>query len=149
MTSLARGQLLFVYGSLRQASEHPMAQRLAATAEFAGTARTQGALYWAGDEFPGLTLTQDETYTNGDLYLIVDPGLLDVLDAYEGPAYERQRRPVESQSMGPAAAWVYVYLGPVSEERRIESGDFLAEAEQRMLTRRALTSAAGAGAEGS
>lgn len=131
MKSLARGQLLFVYGTLRRGSSHPLAQRLAETAEYAGEARAPGALYWAGDDYPGLLPTQDESYTKGDLYLLPDPALLDVLDTYEGATYERRRMPVESFTMGPAAAWVYVFLAQANPNQRIESGDYLQALAER------------------
>ena len=147
MKSLARGQLLFVYGTLRRGSTHPVAERLAANAEYAGEARVQGELYWATEEYPGLAATRDEeSYTKGDLYLLPDPGLLDVLDAYEGSAYERRRMPVESFSMGPAAAWVYVYLPSVTPERRIGHGDFLAAWTERYGEAPKALSAAASGA---
>lgn len=148
MKSLARGQLLFVYGTLRRGSSHPLAQRLAETAEYAGEARAQGELYWAHEDFPGLALTQDEqTYTKGDLYLLPDPALLDVLDAYEGSSYERRRLPVESFTMGPAAAWVYIYLPQPNADQRIASGDFLAALAERQQGQKQLAAAAGADVE--
>jgi gamma-glutamylcyclotransferase (GGCT)/AIG2-like uncharacterized protein YtfP len=143
MKSLARGQLLFVYGTLRRGSSHPLAQRLADTAEHAGEARIQGELFWVQEEFPGLTLTQDEnSYVRGDLYFVPDPALLDVLDNYEGESYERRRLPVESFSMGPAAAWVYIYLPPPNAEQRIANGDFLAALTERKNQQKSLAAAA-------
>lgn len=148
MKSLARGQLLFVYGTLRRGSSHPLAQRLAESAEYAGEARAQGELYWAHEDYPGLKLTQDENAkVHGDLYLLTEPALLDALDTYEGTSYERRRLPVESVTMGPAAAWVYVYEVGVDGTKRIASGDFLQALAERQQTQKALSAAVSSGAE--
>ena len=131
MKSLARGQLLFVYGTLRRESSHPLAQRLASTSEYRGEAKIPGNLYWTGDDFPGLIPAEVDATVVGDLYQLDDPALLDVIDVYEGSFYERKRLPVESPVTGPAAAWVYIYLGAVDPARRIEQGDFIAALRAR------------------
>jgi len=131
MTSLARGQLLFVYGTLRRGFPHPFAQRLAQTAEYLGEAKVQSQLYWVTEDYPGLMpSTADDHWTQGDLYSLADPALLDILDQYEGAAYERRRLPIHT-AMGPAAAWVYIYQGSITPELRIASGDFLEAARER------------------
>jgi gamma-glutamylcyclotransferase (GGCT)/AIG2-like uncharacterized protein YtfP len=143
MSSLARGQLLFVYGTLRRGFSHPLAQRLAQTAEYMGEASVQSQLYWVTEDYPGMVPSKEEAHSVvGDLYSLSDPSLLEVLDQYEGAAYERRRLPVNS-GMGPAAAWVYVYQGAITPELKIEGGDFLLAARKRER----LTESAVAGAE--
>lgn len=135
MKSLARGQLLFVYGTLRRESSHPLAARLAATCEYLGEATLPGKLYWTKDDFPGLIPDEGPEVVTGDLYQAPDVNLLDVLDLYDGNHYERRRLPVSSQVTGLAAAWVYLYQAPVDPERLIPSGDFLAASRaQHSLT---------------
>ena len=126
MKSLARGQLVFVYGTLRRDSEHPLAQRLAATSEYLGEATIPGKLYWTADDFPALIAGEGPDRVVGDLYQVGEASLLDVLDLYEGHFYERRRLPVSSSVTGLAAAWVYLYVGAVDPARLIEHGDYTA-----------------------
>lgn len=124
--------LLFVYGTLRDGSGHPMGERLAGEADWVGTASVEGALYlisW----YPGLTLTPGTgSWVVGDVYRLRDPGeSLRWLDEYEGcagesPEYERIRHPVRllAESLD-LEVWVYRFLGPLERARMIPGGDFL------------------------
>jgi gamma-glutamylcyclotransferase (GGCT)/AIG2-like uncharacterized protein YtfP len=49
---------LFVYGTLMRGFDHPMAQLLAANADFLGQARCRGRLYLI-KHYPGLLLSDD------------------------------------------------------------------------------------------
>ena len=132
MKSLARGQLLFVYGTLRRDSPHPLAQRLASGCDYLGEASLPGKLYWTTGDFPALHAGEGSERVVGDLYQVGDSQLLDVLDLYEGNLYERRRLPVSSHVTGLAAAWVYLYLGPVDPSRQIDSGDYIAASRSRL-----------------
>lgn len=126
--------LLFVYGSLRQASDHPMAQLLRTYAQPLGPARTRGVLYDLG-AYPGLKDAEgDDAWVRGEVFRLLDPAsLLPRLDAYEGcgphdrPPYlfERHLRSVELDTGATVMAWVYLYNRPVAGARRIPSGDYL------------------------
>ena len=124
---------LFVYGTLRRVSSHPMAQRLAEHARFAGAARAQGRLYDLG-RYPGMTAAHGpDEWVHGDLYdLAGAAATLAELDAYEAiespqPAFfERQAAAVTSDEGRPVQAWLYWWRGPVSEAQRIPSGDYFA-----------------------
>lgn len=92
-----------------------------------GPARWSGRLYDLG-AYPGATdpvTTSDRVV--GELYR-VDPAaadaLLDALDRYEGPSFERVVREVEGPAGG-ARAFVYLYRGSVRGGRWIRSGDYL------------------------
>jgi gamma-glutamylcyclotransferase (GGCT)/AIG2-like uncharacterized protein YtfP len=123
--------LLFVYGTLRRRSPHPMARFLARRARFVGEARVPGRLYDLG-RYPGMTPSERENeWVHGDLYdLGVDSATLAELDGYENaespqPAFfDRQSAEVTLADGAAAAAWVYWWRGPVDETRRIVSGDY-------------------------
>src|SRR5271156_5857568 len=89
---------LFVYGTLRRRSRHPMARRLAETARFVGAAKIAGRLYNLG-RYPGLLEpTSPNDWVHGDVYDLGERAaqVLAEMDAYESaesprPAFfERQ-----------------------------------------------------------
>lgn len=120
---------LFVYGTLRRNSRHPMARRLAAIARHVGAAQIAGRLYHLG-RFPGLNKPRSAAdWVQGDVYeLGAHPeATLAEMDAYENAEsppptpYERQLAPVQLGDRE-LAAWVYWYRGDVREEQFIASG---------------------------
>lgn len=127
--------LLFVYGTLRRDSPHPMARVLAERAAYLGTATVAGRLYDLG-RYPGLAEPcASGDWVHGDLYdLGNDTALLTELDAYENgesplPAYfDRQITTAHLDKGGTQAVWVYWFRGPLAEERRIVSGRYIAAA---------------------
>jgi gamma-glutamylcyclotransferase (GGCT)/AIG2-like uncharacterized protein YtfP len=128
-------QALFVYGTLRQAARHPMALFLRAHARSLGPARARGRLYDLG-AYPGMVAARgDDEWVHGEVHQLSRPDeTLAVLDRYEGCGpgvepprlYERRPAPVELATGEMRPCWVYFYLGPVAEEKRILSGDYLA-----------------------
>ena len=125
--------LLFVYGTLRRASPHPMAQLLADRATYLGPARLPGRLYDLG-RYPGvLPPATDADWVHGDLYDL-GPGTstLEEMDAYEQvesplPFYfERRLETVTRDDACQVQAWVYWFRGEAPEEGRIASGDYFA-----------------------
>jgi gamma-glutamylcyclotransferase (GGCT)/AIG2-like uncharacterized protein YtfP len=126
---------LFVYGTLRRESGLPATQILADHARYLGPSKTQARLYDLG-RYPGMTLSASITeWVRGELYELELPEqTLADLDAYEGcdqnnpepTLFERRLIPVVLASGERWTAWAYVYLGPVDEEQRIASGDYLA-----------------------
>ncbi len=128
--------LLFVYGTLRRGSGHPMARQLALRARYLGAGRVNGRLYRIG-HYPGLLpTTQPREWVDGDLYdLCLCPGLLARLDRYEGLGRGRHR-PLEYERVvttvwladGTArTAWVYSYRKRIQRLPRLFTGDFLRE----------------------
>jgi len=132
--------LLFVYGTLRRRSRHPMARKLARRAHFVGEATIAGRLYDLG-RYPGLLeAAEPGDRVHGDVYdLGDDEATLREMDAYEGvespwPAYfDRQRASVRMGDGNDRAVWVYYFRGAVHDEQRIVSGrydkNFFAEGE--------------------
>jgi gamma-glutamylcyclotransferase (GGCT)/AIG2-like uncharacterized protein YtfP len=121
--------LLFVYGTLRRASPHPMARRLAERARFVAAAQIAGRLYNLG-RYPGLVdAAAPDDVVQGDVYDLGDDAeLLAELDRYENgesprPAYfDRQTARVTLEDGTECAAQVYWFRGNVAEDMWIESG---------------------------
>lgn len=146
----APGELLFVYGTLREDAAHPMAAVLRRHASLIGTASFRGRLFDLGD-YPGAIHSQDASArVSGELYRI-EPGheaaLFAELDRYEdcnrddpsAGEYVRVRAQVGPESGDPVEAWIYLYNRPTEYLRRIASGDFSAWARERASARAAGT----------
>jgi gamma-glutamylcyclotransferase (GGCT)/AIG2-like uncharacterized protein YtfP len=124
---------LFVYGTLRPGTGHPMSTFLERHARFLGRGKTPGRLYDLGS-YPGIREALDESdWVSGDVYELTDPDMiLQELDRYEGcgktdprPWYfERFPVPVTREDDQLLTCWVYFYRRDVPEERRITSGDY-------------------------
>jgi gamma-glutamylcyclotransferase (GGCT)/AIG2-like uncharacterized protein YtfP len=125
---------LFVYGTLMRGFDHPMAQLLSRSADFAGEARCQGRLHLV-KHYPGLVLSGDPAdAVFGELYRLRQPAeLLREFDMYEAcgegfaepTEYIRRMLPVTSGDGAVSEAWTYLYNWPVANLPRIASGRFL------------------------
>ena len=129
---------LFVYGTLRPGTLHPMARLLAECTQTVGPARVDGHLFDLGP-YPGVALADGDAAAcvHGDLLRLAQTGrpeLLAELDAYEGcprpgdgPALFR-RVATSATSAGGARVpcWVYVYARSLEGAERVTSGDWLA-----------------------
>jgi gamma-glutamylcyclotransferase (GGCT)/AIG2-like uncharacterized protein YtfP len=117
-----------VYGTLRKGVDNELARYLASVAHRLGDGRVCGRLYHLGS-YPGMKLSGDESdQVFGDLYELPDAeAVLPVLDDYErcGEEYERRVITVSLSDGTTTEAWIYVYLGDVSNKPRIVSGDYL------------------------
>ena len=125
---------LFVYGTLRRDSDHPMARFLARHARFVETADFQGRLFIVAD-YPGAVPSDDpRDRVRGDVFELRRPAwLLRKLDEYEGcrplertPAYVRALRPVTLTSGEQRNAWIYLFNRPTRHLQHVVSGDFYA-----------------------
>lgn len=124
---------LFVYGTLRQAGNHPMHHLLAQHSSFLGEAWFQGILYrvsWYPCAIPS-HYPHDKVI--GELYQLHDANfILNPLDDYEECSahfptpheYVRIKQTVYSPNHGAVEAWVYMYNRPINGLERIISGDF-------------------------
>lgn len=122
---------IFVYGSLRPGSGHPMAAWLAARAVAEGPAQVAGRLYrvsW----YPALVTTGATAgeRVQGELFRLPSPELLTELDAYEDvrgqPDDEYRRERVTVWQEGRAVeAWAWVWQPPLDGLERIPGGDWL------------------------
>ena len=126
---------MFVYGTLMQAYDHPMARLLAEQAERVGEGSCCGRLYQI-KHYPGLIESSDPTdRVFGELFRLRETkALLAQLDEYEGcgpsapqpTLYIRAMRPIARAGQPDVDAWVYLYNRPVAGLKRIVSGRFLA-----------------------
>lgn len=136
---------LFVYGTLRAESAHPMAHRLRVGAKHIGKGSAPGLLYDFGS-WPGAIFSPEERYrVIGSVFaLSPNPRLLTDLDKYEGvvPTAEEREFPeseglfhrimieVHLQRGGSVEAWTYA-LKEAPRARLIGTGDFIADRRLR------------------
>ena len=119
--TLHGSDLLFVYGSLRRGSGHPMAQIVEDGADWMGVSRVEGRLYII-DWYPGLVPAGAAgQWVEGDLFRMVAPEhLLPLLDDYEEcsarfdhPQEYRRETAMVKQAGTFHRAWTYFYNRPV------------------------------------
>ena len=122
----ASGELIFVYGSLRRAARDPMYRMLDHRIEFIGFGTFRGKLYDFGSH-PGVVPSPDEAdCVTGEVYELHDPDkAFPILDGYEGNKYRREKHPIALEDGDTVQAWIYIYIAPTENARRIESGDYL------------------------
>ena len=123
---VGNGALIFVYGTLRAASGHPMHQRLPAESDFLGRGTFRGRLYDLG-AFPGAIVSRSNTdRVRGEIYRLREPArTLRALDAYEDRAFRRARVTVRREDGGRTRCWIYLYGLSPRGFPLIASGDFL------------------------
>lgn len=124
---------IFVYGTLRSESDHPMARRLASQARHVGKGKVPGRLYDCG-WYPAAQFDANEKRcVIGDVFALTSGSrLLDELDAYEAgdPDYARAVLEVDLFDGGTVIAWAYGVRTPPNA-RLIPSGDFIAHRNTR------------------
>jgi gamma-glutamylcyclotransferase (GGCT)/AIG2-like uncharacterized protein YtfP len=137
---------LFVYGTLRAESTHPMAHRLRVGARHIGKGNTPGLLYDFGS-WPGAFFAEEERYrVIGSVFVLgPNPKLLSDLVKYEGVApTDEEREFPEAEGLfhrilvevsldrgGTVEAWTYG-LKEVPRARLIGTGDFIADRRLRV-----------------
>jgi gamma-glutamylcyclotransferase (GGCT)/AIG2-like uncharacterized protein YtfP len=119
---------LFVYGTLRFESEHPMARRLRTKARHIGKGSVPGRLYDLGAYPAAVFDAGEKRRIVGDVFKLM-PGsnVLAEMDAYEGiaPQYKRTMLQVKLANGGTADAYAYG-VDSVPQARLIADGDFIA-----------------------
>jgi gamma-glutamylcyclotransferase (GGCT)/AIG2-like uncharacterized protein YtfP len=117
--------LLFVYGTLRQAGGHPLASHLAAHADWLGLAEFRGLLFDIG-AYPGAVPSGDPAHrVRGEVYRLTDPAaLLPLLDRYEefGEEFPQPNEFIRTLRTVRLAgstveAWIYLYNHPTGNLR--------------------------------
>jgi len=112
---------VFVYGTLRRGgSNHFRMEK----ARFVAVGAVKGMLYQI-DWYPGLVLKADAGVITGEVYH-ASPEDLRELDLFEGAGYRRLQTQVGLPDGEILSAWIWEWLGPVDESRRITGGDWLA-----------------------
>jgi gamma-glutamylcyclotransferase (GGCT)/AIG2-like uncharacterized protein YtfP len=130
---------IFVYGTLRSASDHDMSKVLQRHADFLGPGRIPGVLYDVGP-YPGVVKKAGaRAYVRGDVYRLRDSERsLRILDRYEGwdakkPSsgeFRRSRVAVDLGAGKKIRAWIYLYNRPTTGLPKIRSGDYLGKASR-------------------
>ena len=125
---MRKKKLIAVYGTLRKGNGN---HRLLQNAEYLGTfdSKPEYELYHLGG-YPGLK-ENGNTSIKLEIYAVTDEEALRV-DALEGytegePAYFYDKKYLETPW---GNAGIYIYMGNVSEERRIITGDWM---QQKLL----------------
>lgn len=137
MSEPASGELVFVYGTLRRGGSNAFRMD---GAEFVGRGRAEGKLY-AISWYPGLVLGRNSGWVTGEVYR-VSPEQLRALDEFEGISaneiegaeYRRVGADVALDGMpydDTLHCSAFEWKGPVVQERRIPSGDWLEVIEPR------------------
>ncbi|MGE5260833.1 MAG: gamma-glutamylcyclotransferase [Actinomycetota bacterium] len=130
---------LFVYGTLRSESPHPMARRLRSGAKLLGKARAVGVLYDLG-YYPGATFTPEHrTRVLGEVFIIQPASPLKAaLDMYEGAetdaissVYGPVEIEVELERGGTRLAVVYALRCIPRYAKPVESGDWISHCRIR------------------
>lgn len=124
-------QLLFVYGTLMRESGGRWPDSV--EGEYCGRGEIGARLYDLG-EYPGAVPSDSAGESvKGELYRLRDPqSVLEALDRYEEYFPSRPDRSLFLRTVVPVDvgggvlkhAWVYLYNGPIDENRRISSGDY-------------------------
>lgn len=120
-------EFIFVYGTLRQVSNSKMSQVLQSHSEYIGMATIQAQLYAVADYTGAIASTNSEDSVQGEVYKILEPSLLTLLDDYEECSsafpepheYVRKILPVSLVTGVSCLAWVYLYHHDVSRLPRI------------------------------
>lgn len=141
----AKGDLLFVYGTLQSTAQHPMGDLLRTHARLVGTGAICARLYIIDDPedpganfFPGALPSPDPAdRVYGEVYELINPApLMPELDRLEACSddwpepHEFLLRRVEVHMDGSEAtrAWSYLYTWDVTGAKRVMSGRFTAVA---------------------
>jgi gamma-glutamylcyclotransferase (GGCT)/AIG2-like uncharacterized protein YtfP len=113
---------VFVYGTLRRGGSNHFRME---GAEFMTAATVRARLYRI-DWYPGLVLDDAGDDVIGEIYQVSER-LMKQLDAFEGPEYHRVMVEVKcaGDHRSPVAAWIWEWMEPVDETRRITGGDWL------------------------
>ena len=125
---------IFVYGTLRSESDHPMARRLSSQARLIGKGSVPGRLYDFGWYPAAVYDAGERRMVVADVYVLPQGGrLLVELDTYEGgdAYYARSSLEVMLAGGGRIIAWAYgVREAPAA--RLIPGGDFIAHRNAKM-----------------
>lgn len=132
---MKKGDLIFVYGTLMKGMRADITTRSIFSVSPMGKDSVNGELFHLGG-FPGLKLFDDlqgeaddsRPLVKGEVYLIQDPSMTALLDAYEGYDSDNPERGLYNRkevfTFFGRKVWVYTYNGPTRNDQLIETGDW-------------------------
>lgn len=129
---MKRGDLIFVYGTLRLGASNDLSRWGAGeAAKFLNEAAINGDLYDCG-WFPGAVNVQDyhpeeDNYIYGDVFELQSNDVVAALDSYEGYPHLYGRTEVLTGT--DQEVWVYIYGEQVQGLELVESGDWLSHSK--------------------
>jgi gamma-glutamylcyclotransferase (GGCT)/AIG2-like uncharacterized protein YtfP len=132
---MSEPQHLFVYGTLRAESDHPMARRLRSQARLVGEGSVPGRLYDVGWYPAGVFDANEKRRIRGDVFALPSGDkLLAEMDTYEGTDSQYARVPLDValDDGSTITAWAYV-VREAPNARLIASGDFIAHRNAKAL----------------
>lgn len=127
-------KLLFVYGTLRRDTDHPMSHLLQNHSTNQEKAFFNGTLYDVGSYPAAIRSVNKADKVYGELYELLAPDLIiNDLDEYEGyypkrpkdSLYIRKKVLVHILDDGTRTAWTYLYNRSPNNLTRIPNGDYL------------------------
>jgi gamma-glutamylcyclotransferase (GGCT)/AIG2-like uncharacterized protein YtfP len=141
-----KGDCLFVYGTLRR-GERADLQKQAHNfgVSFMGIDVINGKMYHLG-AYPGVKNLVVEFDSNlpivyGEVFRIHEPSIVALMDAYEGYDADEPTRGLYNRSQvfteKERPVWVYSYNPPVTEDQRIDTGDWC-KAPPQLIRNKAL-----------
>lgn len=142
-----KNELIAVYGTLRRGERMDLSkEEFKYGVAFQGADRINGRLYHLGG-YPGLKLLPEphcwdatDPAVTIEVFRILDLSIVAIMDAYEGYIPEKpykglyDRCRVETERG--RTVWVYCYNHPVTEDQRIDSGDWCRNREAPVRSRR-------------
>jgi gamma-glutamylcyclotransferase (GGCT)/AIG2-like uncharacterized protein YtfP len=130
---MKKGDLLFVYGTLRKGERADLSRSShSMCVDFVGEDSINGEIYNLG-WYPGLKYTTDDFNTEfptveGDVFRIRSSSVVPFLDAYEG--YPNLYNRIETRTASGKVVWVYTYNHAVSEGQLVRAGNWRERIEQ-------------------
>jgi gamma-glutamylcyclotransferase (GGCT)/AIG2-like uncharacterized protein YtfP len=126
---------LFAYGTLRKEFELPLNEKIARFIEWIGDGEIKGKLYDMGEYPAAIPVSENErSVIKGAVMKINQPEkVMKLVDDYEGcnpeneaqSVYCRKKESIILKDGNIVDAWVYWYLLPVDDKRRIRHKDYL------------------------
>jgi gamma-glutamylcyclotransferase (GGCT)/AIG2-like uncharacterized protein YtfP len=127
---------LFVYGSLRSGFHHSVYAYISRYFIFDGMGMVRGKLYDMG-EYPAAIPCTEDYFITGELYHIAQEAefarAMEQLDDYEGILVEPGETPLFRRELvnvlfknTTVTSWMYWYYKEITNQPRIESGDYVA-----------------------
>lgn len=123
-----KGDSLFVYGTLRRGESADLSLgKKGHSVMFVGKDAINGQLYNLG-AYPGIKEVSDSGFNPdkdtvvGDVFVLGDESITELLDAYEGYPSLYGRQQVTSKAG--RTVWVYTYNHQVAARQRLHHGDW-------------------------